>query len=436
MSDKKLTNYFDDNNELTSLVCKQCGSNDVEYVSERYVKCKQCGTKMMIPKKATINVNNNEIHIHESKSKKSKTNDLEVEDKVVIIENEKSNEEDFFRRSLVYLCSLDSVPTDILESKFEPVEKQDALYHLVEAEFNMNYTASSGYNREEEYLAVDKVFDRDLGRTIEKEVMKKRVVTDWRPWSFNETVNRSVVFGDNDRIVSESYAKIENADTAEGDYFIDYIRGDGKDCEENSKSSVVAEHNFKQAANSQINEQLKRREILLAVNAKGKVPGDVVKDFRHSGSFSVKDVTSYSVQQYHMDYKYKNDKYETFGFLNSKDVHQFKRPDDSKENAKKFEEKVQPLRTLSIVSLICFMIFIIATLNDGMNKVLLGVFMAILVILYALPYIVTSVLEKKTKNKNKLELIDKLNDFLSKKGMKLLTTEEKETIGGKHDKNK
>ena len=35
--------------------------------------------KLMIPKKATINVNNNEIHIHESKSKKSKTDAAKAE---------------------------------------------------------------------------------------------------------------------------------------------------------------------------------------------------------------------------------------------------------------------------------------------------------------------------------------------------------------------
>ena len=55
-------------NSLLTVKCENCGSSDVEVVCDEYGTCKNCGSKIMFPKKDVTNISKSTLNIYSNKS--------------------------------------------------------------------------------------------------------------------------------------------------------------------------------------------------------------------------------------------------------------------------------------------------------------------------------------------------------------------------------
>ena len=126
--------------KLENVSCENCGSGDVEQVSEDFAICKQCGSKIHISRPATKKVINNNFY-----QKNTEGYDYLAITKMRTIE-------DFRRESLITLASDVRIPPNIFDSKFGKIKSVYTQYVEVEADLFANYSATIGYDRQEEYI--------------------------------------------------------------------------------------------------------------------------------------------------------------------------------------------------------------------------------------------------------------------------------------------
>ena len=90
--------------------------------------------------------------------------------------------EDFIRKVMHELALSDSTPIDVCNATFHEVREsvKEVLYYNAHVE--ADYTASIGYNREEQYWDQERKRASDGTHYYEK-VLKTRTVTDWHPHS-------------------------------------------------------------------------------------------------------------------------------------------------------------------------------------------------------------------------------------------------------------
>lgn len=154
---------------IKNLQCKSCGSSDIR-LEDDYGICNNCGAKIIIDK----NITNNFITNVSLKNEK-----LQSFFTIDTLLNEKE-----FLKNVYYFLTIKSTPVDVLDNtKFEKIEKKDAQFLEIDANYTGSYSASIGYDRKEQYIDHEKHYDYQLQREVTKEVVKERTVTDWRPIS-------------------------------------------------------------------------------------------------------------------------------------------------------------------------------------------------------------------------------------------------------------
>lgn len=81
-----------------------------------------------------------------------------------------------------WLVEGEHVPVDILDkTQFRSFEGVYLPYYQFTIAFDVDWTASAGYDRVEQYEEIERVHEN--GYSYDKRVLKERVVTDWRPCS-------------------------------------------------------------------------------------------------------------------------------------------------------------------------------------------------------------------------------------------------------------
>lgn len=154
---------------IKNLKCDSCGSSDIKLEGD-YGICNNCGAKIIIDK----NITNNFIT-----NVSLKNEDLQNHYVIDTLITEKD-----FKRNVYCFLTTQKTPADILDhTTFKKVEKNDAQFLVIDAQYNGNYSASVGYDRTEQNIEQERVYDPEIKGYIVKNVTKERIVTDWRPVS-------------------------------------------------------------------------------------------------------------------------------------------------------------------------------------------------------------------------------------------------------------
>ncbi len=181
--------------------------------------------------------------------------------------------ESFVRDSLIEIYSAIDAPVSIDSIKLSEV--YESTYQILgqTANYEITYSSEIGYDRSEQYLDEEKVYDNDLQRTVTRNVVKTRIVTDWQPYNgtitkkgaaFNELTNNDTVdLGDLDETVACQFAGFcyEKPEVCLNGTPV----GDPKS---------LAEVGFVEPTSADIDYVVKRGAITPLVETKSEMPGD------------------------------------------------------------------------------------------------------------------------------------------------------------------
>lgn len=296
-------------NKIT-LICNQCGSNDVMQESDDTYVCKNCGSKFKISQQV-VNVFHTEVNGAVSQEDKKP---------IYLVTKEMSGDE-FVKKALINIAKNKDIPEDIFgNTKFESAHKFYSQFLVMNVNYTGTYSASIGYDREEMYEDYEEKYDKDFGRNIRQKVMKKRIVTDWKPYSgvINKNLDVCVQLGvpNNPSCFLFGNFCFDMKDDAESLYMggntKEYSNENAKDIE-----VLVPTSTEKYFA-------IRDGEIKTEIETKVALPGDQTKDFQAIISSSVVSSAIYIVPTWEIKYKYNDENYSSstlaYGdrFLNNK----------------------------------------------------------------------------------------------------------------------
>ena len=170
--------------DVKTISCPQCGSTDVEMVSDNKGKCRYCGAQFSVQQRIDAQNVYNEIHVHEGNDE-SITSKKEVNKATIIPEYSK----DKFIRKIWIEIAKDDAPFDIFDQNFGDVVQNEHQVLIQSLSADMNYQASIGYDRQEPYIAYEDYYEDESyyengqrkTRSVRKQrpVTKYKTVTDW-----------------------------------------------------------------------------------------------------------------------------------------------------------------------------------------------------------------------------------------------------------------
>ncbi len=266
-----------------SLFCDSCGSNDIVMLSRNMGQCEYCGTKFIINKK-------------------------ENEPDGGLFTFEKALEiDEFERNAYISLYSNVDVPSRIDDAMFSRAELEIAQYVSVESEHRLHYTASIGYNRTETYYDYVTVYRN--GRSYRDRVTRQRTVTDW-----------DAISGDHEEEGIVTCVRIDEKGNIRDEVAIANLIS-----EQGGKGLVGIEtQNLRvkpiMPSDEQIEAALEYAEVKARAHAESALPGDIVKDFRSTGSKKVKKIDTIVSPEYLMSYSFEGGEYQMKSIWSSKTV--------------------------------------------------------------------------------------------------------------------
>lgn len=150
--------------DIKAISCPQCGSTDVEMTSDNRGKCHMCGSMFQI----------------ETQTPAEETATDTCQKASILAEHSKS---DFLRKVWITLAK-ENAPIEVFSADFDEVrtDKHEVLVETISA--FVNYQASIGYDREEQYVDIETYYDKepyqDTEDYYENGVKKQRMVTKYR----------------------------------------------------------------------------------------------------------------------------------------------------------------------------------------------------------------------------------------------------------------
>ena len=177
---------------IKKITCQNCGGELLYEAKTQLSKCNFCGSEFTIKNIVDVKLNATE--------------------KIIPF---KTDDDDFEIRALNYLSQGDLTPDDILEgSLFTDQVGVFIPMWVFEGRYDGSWSASSGYNRNEEYY----------GKGIDgKMKMMTRTVTDWRP--ANGACKGDFMFlacGNNDNFISKDVKTFANHTQIEKNDIVDF----------------------------------------------------------------------------------------------------------------------------------------------------------------------------------------------------------------------
>lgn len=330
---------------LKKIGCSNCGAELIFDPGTQMTNCNFCGSKFEI--------------------EKAKDEDITTPDGILPF---KISKEVYETSVLSWLSEGDYTPDDILNSTiFESVNGVYLPMWFFKGRYNGNWSASSGYNRREEYS--------EWSESQKKMVRKSRTVTDWRPSSGQCSGQYSI-------LAFAGKGKGIKSDVAEYAHGTSFNRGELKSYDPkytmgfNLIEYTLDEHDtWDTLGKSQAN-------AIVTSDAQARVPGDKYKDFYVDALFDNEKPLRTYVPFWITNYKY-NDK-EFHVYMDGTSTSRIKgfRPEDSarkKEVSKKFYKG-------HILAVIVIIIFIIASNAPYNDKELLNTIAAWLLALTAILY--------------------------------------------------
>ena len=256
---------------IKKITCQNCGGELLYEAKTQLSKCNFCGSEFTIKNIVDVKLNATE--------------------KIIPF---KTDDDDFEIRALNYLSQGDLTPDDILEgSLFTDQVGVFIPMWVFEGRYDGSWSASSGYNRNEEYY----------GKGIDgKMKMMTRTVTDWRP--ANGACKGDFMFlacGNNDNFISKDVKTFANHTQIEKNDIVDFDSHFTEGfslLEMNLDSNLCWETIGKNNAGYYVETKTKQR-----------IPGDKYKDLYLDVVYDVNKTTSCFVPFWIVNYEYQGLKY-------------------------------------------------------------------------------------------------------------------------------
>lgn len=405
VSNKNIAEEIKDLEEQrNNVVCSQCGSSDVEIIDDEFASCKHCGGVIQL-KKISINETTNNINNYYN-SNHFPSNLYYVDGKLPKAE---------FERNVPISISLNKdTPIDVLENCiFDTPRKIYSQFLVANIKFEGFVTATVGYDRQEEYIDYERK-NMGNGHYADVQVIKKRKVTDWKPFSTNISS------------IEECCVGLGQTNDDDSDCFLSEIKAlkGGMDVYPFEQLENKADITIEPANESDLRDAIAygKRRLERSV----KFPGDHVKDTNFNVSHQILNQERYIIPTWAMDYEHENEAYQVRSFFSS-----YKAmgtvPDVSKEIKHEIDEKAKPYYVVSMLSSIITIVFALL-LCFVLKDTSLIVGNIILLVISIICFIVYKVKRQKfyrnTYNE-KLQLKkEKLKEYLKEHGYKELTPAE------------
>jgi len=151
--------------DMNTISCSNCGAQLEYSPGTTNLKCSHCGTENIIESAITV---------------------LEREPEYIV---PIGIDEKTLRRSVqTFMASGKLTPDDLIDTaKFTKIDLFYVPAYLFNGSYQATWTASFGYDRQEQYTAYESRYDNDLKRSIQVPVTKTKTVTDWRPVNGTDT---------------------------------------------------------------------------------------------------------------------------------------------------------------------------------------------------------------------------------------------------------
>ena len=389
--------------ETTSVVCPQCGSNDIELKSSELGKCRACGTTVVLPKKEQqVNVVNNFVV----------NNNAENSAEYYTIKRERTLNDEFIRGAYVAMTQDRKTPIDISDGEFDHVNESNEQYIEVDSTANITYSATVGYDYKVTYTEYD---------SQGKPVKRTKTETEWKPFSGSH-VTQSTVYVGNDDNSNRASAFNRAVNHAEPGSIMPYDGTNSSVAPLTPNPASIEE--AKQSAISQAESEAER-----------SLPGDRHKDFRASGSATVNSVKSYSAPTQDAVFKYKEEEHFCTAFAFGPFMLGGTSPDDSDSIHQVVKEKTNPLfiTSLSLLGVLIALIVVAFTCPVGFDGALSSILVPACVMLAMLiaSIVVTKALYTKLINKQQHAKVERTDEKLSELKLAPMTDAEKTTATSK-----
>lgn len=215
--------------------------------------------------------------------------------------------EGFVRDSLIQLYSASDAPESI--DSIELRDVNESVYQLLgcSAEFDVDYTAEIGYDRQEPYITYEKYKERigDRTVTLERPVTKYKTVIDWRPHSgrthksgaglIRFTDNDTMDYGDLDPEVSahyDGYRFSPGSVLVDGAHTVD--------------DEIVSQYAFTEPNDRELGNALAVAMAEAETDVKCELPGDHERNFRAQSAITDASFSVLAVKRYKTSFEFRD----------------------------------------------------------------------------------------------------------------------------------
>lgn len=366
-------------NKMRKLMCEMCGSTQLRKQDNCYI-CDVCGAEF--------------TYSEQGQDKPEKVVfDFSYEEKECILSVQE------------WLIESDYVPEDILaKAKINPLKRVYLPMYLFVGDYTANWSADSGYNREEIYTDYEKVRKTVNGNVIwvREPVTKKRTVTDWHP-SSGTVSDRFTQFSIGTNKVKQDLKNYLETNIALPKSYVplDSFDKEGK----NLLPYEFDKYKAYQLIAPRLNQEIKNKVV-------GAIPGDTYRNPDWSSDATYDTVELY-YPVYLGSYKYNGATYSFIADGTNPDILCGKRPEDN-DKLEKAKKTITPLKYLSginnVLILLGFIICCMTEFSSGKFWVIVSaVLVGISIYYYKNCYTVINQISTQSKAK-RLMLLNVLHD--------------------------
>ena len=390
-----------------SVNCDNCGSSDVDIISDEMARCKHCGATILLHSKdISPSYMTNEYHIHTDNAQES-VGYYAIESYY--------NQEEFVRDAMVYMSYPANVPVEVVDSDITPVRTEYVSILGVNADVAVNYSATIGYDRTEEYEEWDN-YKREY-------VKKTRTVTDWKPFSGSTSSNYSYYESLDD--INELPNTLPLGATVH--YTVNDVFKNGLNSIDKGAICKYEDATFKKGDLGKFDEvdvnQIKNKCIQKCAR-NVSLPGDKQKDFSYNGIATVKQIREYSTSVYTMNYICKDGTTHSVNSFGFNSALWGQRVTDSARIDLKVEESLNVFSFIIMIILSLSLIFPFLSFFVFRNYLAAIILFAIAVIFYVVYRILWNIKTKKVIDDYQSIKIERLQDIFRSKGWEELSQNE------------
>lgn len=384
-----------------TIICNQCGSNEIEWTTKDSGVCKYCRSKIIIGK--------------EKENGKQDKNIYRIYDIEKTVINPMFSEKDFLRHVITSFAKDKTVPHDVLSAEFKPVEKIMRQVAVIGVHIDIDYSVTLGFTRNESHYSNNRRYTRK--------------VTDWLPKNgkfkrdFFEYIDISEQKGLNNDDLKRLKCNMQQVPTQ----YICNI-GTGENIQEPSGEAVQS-----------IVETIRQKGIQ---NCKDSFETEQYKYFKPKEVVKVLCVKSFIVPEYCVEIIYRGAKYIRRAFaigdislVGDKIISTdrvFGRREIDSEIERKSKQMIMPYKAISIFLAVCLPLISFLT----RNLIVVGCSLIVAAI-WTVLYVKLFVPRKKRQAREEMQLkVDNIlkqrcrqrltcaKDLLEKKGLRELSDDE------------